>query len=732
MTFNTGKPVPSTDPRDLYDNAENLDKLVNGADPFYADRLGKLRESWSGMENSFNNAQEGRETAFTLSQADKESRFNALMESSAYVSKGAYAADVVLEAYNEYVAVDAATTGADAAFYRPGPNATLPLTLSGDWVTDEPLLRLLGDDVLRQEIAGGSFVTAEMVSYVPSGSTTSRTAEAKFRDSIDFADYIADPLADNREVLQAALDALPAGSVVRVRRTKISEALYIDKPLTLVFNGYDSEIEQTTWGKPCLYIYQADDVTLEGDARFSYRGVRSNIRNAALPTSTDPRLNSAYQAVGEGPGNARGLAAGVYVRFRCDNFRAKRIHVYGQVVGLIHATANVYADYCENNVVDELSVDTVDFGYLSGGFKQFSIGRVVAKNITTTQDDPTHAVYVGPRTTRNGQLYIGSIEVDGCHHIADASDAIRASDAFSIRDTELVTVGSVQIRNAQYIGNFQGCRAIVGSINAVLDAVTSGTVAGEEAVLFPIQGAGDVTVNYWRVETALGWSAGKVAAYITNVSGQSKLTIADGLTKMTAASPAQVGRLSSSGLMIKARMDIEYASDFDASYPERAVWSSGSSQVSNKFELIDPSLTGTSRLFNALIANQNWRIYLNPARIASLTENTIIDASGTYNVNFTSQPSAPPVATAWTGTGAVVLRGRNVMTVNNASSASLAACNSGATPGQEYMLLCTDTVTTITHSATLVTKGAANIAAGWKWFKFVVVGSVAYEIAHGR
>lgn len=154
MTFNTGNNVPSTDPRDLYDNAENLDRLVNGADPFYADRLGKLRESWSGMENSFNNAQEGRETAFTLSQADKESRFQAFLVSSGYVSKGDYAAGVVLSERNEYVAVDAATTGTSPGLYRPNASATLPLTLTGDWATESDNFVLLGDDVLRQDLAG--------------------------------------------------------------------------------------------------------------------------------------------------------------------------------------------------------------------------------------------------------------------------------------------------------------------------------------------------------------------------------------------------------------------------------------------------------------------------------------------------------------------------------------------------------------------------------------------------
>jgi len=156
MTFNTGNNVPSTDPRDLYDNAENLDKLVNGVDPFYADRKGILRESWAGMENTFATSQTGRENAFTLSQADKESRFQAFLVSSGYVSKGDYAVNVVLAERNEYVAVDAATTGTSAGLYRPNASATLPLTLTGVWATDSANLVLLGDDVLRQELANNN------------------------------------------------------------------------------------------------------------------------------------------------------------------------------------------------------------------------------------------------------------------------------------------------------------------------------------------------------------------------------------------------------------------------------------------------------------------------------------------------------------------------------------------------------------------------------------------------
>lgn len=211
MTFNTGNNVPSTDPRDLYDNAENLDKLVNGADPFYADRKGKLRQSWAGMENTFDTSQTGRENAFVLSQADKESRFQAFLVSSGYVSKGDYAAGVVLAERNEYVAVNATTTGTTAGLYRPGPGATLPLTLTGTWAADSANLVLLGDDVLRQELAAGDapLVAASAVSLEGGG-------------SLDRAVYpipggaLADGVTDVTLIMQAALDAIPDNSVIRI------------------------------------------------------------------------------------------------------------------------------------------------------------------------------------------------------------------------------------------------------------------------------------------------------------------------------------------------------------------------------------------------------------------------------------------------------------------------------------------------------------------------------------
>lgn len=206
--YRTNNPLGSMAPRDLYDNAQNIDNWSNGPEPFYEDRFGVMRRSFSGMNFEFEAGQTGRDAAFDQSQADKEGRFQAFLVSSGYVSKGDYAANVVLEERNEYVAVDAATTGTTAGLYRPGPGATLPLALTGTWATDAPNLVLLGDDVLRQDIANATDPDkgAGLVGHA------GRTAADYFNDidsSIIFARGGGEGI-DGTATLQEAVDAWAA------------------------------------------------------------------------------------------------------------------------------------------------------------------------------------------------------------------------------------------------------------------------------------------------------------------------------------------------------------------------------------------------------------------------------------------------------------------------------------------------------------------------------------------
>lgn len=51
--YNTGNPVGSNSPLDLFDNAQNLDDGINGEARTWVDRTGQTRKSWSGIETDF-------------------------------------------------------------------------------------------------------------------------------------------------------------------------------------------------------------------------------------------------------------------------------------------------------------------------------------------------------------------------------------------------------------------------------------------------------------------------------------------------------------------------------------------------------------------------------------------------------------------------------------------------------------------------------------------------------
>lgn len=136
MPYDTKNPVPSTDPRDLYDNAGITDKYVNGQEPFVPDRLGLQRRTWKGMEVDFNNAQEGRQTAF-----------DQFLESSAFVWIGDYGAGLTFTSRSQYMVRDGQN-------YRLASSTTLPYTATGNWALEQTKFSLVNsEDVLRQELS---------------------------------------------------------------------------------------------------------------------------------------------------------------------------------------------------------------------------------------------------------------------------------------------------------------------------------------------------------------------------------------------------------------------------------------------------------------------------------------------------------------------------------------------------------------------------------------------------
>jgi hypothetical protein len=139
-TYNTGKPVGSADPRDLYDNAENLDTLVNSQEKLaHDDRLGVSRKTWHGMETEFDTA-----------QAQRAADFQEFLLNSGYqVIDEAYGAGIEVTARNQVIL-------SNGEYWKLAASADLPYTTTGLGMPEDGAFVGAGDNVLRQELANQS------------------------------------------------------------------------------------------------------------------------------------------------------------------------------------------------------------------------------------------------------------------------------------------------------------------------------------------------------------------------------------------------------------------------------------------------------------------------------------------------------------------------------------------------------------------------------------------------
>lgn len=129
-TYNTLNALGSTSPKDLYDNASNMDEGMNSLSPSFRDRFGRRRETWAGME-----------TAFAQSLA-----------ALGYIDLGNYAAGIVLTSRNQGFV-------RSGIFYRPSDSLVLPYTTTGDWATESSNFVVAGDGPLRAELLASTGAT---------------------------------------------------------------------------------------------------------------------------------------------------------------------------------------------------------------------------------------------------------------------------------------------------------------------------------------------------------------------------------------------------------------------------------------------------------------------------------------------------------------------------------------------------------------------------------------------
>ena len=149
-TYNTGNPVPSADARDRYDNSQTLDEVVNGDSASYTTRTGKQVISIGGMNSRFNNDQDARESAFNLSQEEKQEAFQSFLDGTGWSSLGAYGAGVAITSHTQTVDYQG-----QPYQLKPSIPASLdaPYVTTGVWATEGVNFKLVGDNSLRQDLA---------------------------------------------------------------------------------------------------------------------------------------------------------------------------------------------------------------------------------------------------------------------------------------------------------------------------------------------------------------------------------------------------------------------------------------------------------------------------------------------------------------------------------------------------------------------------------------------------
>jgi len=187
------------DPKDLFDNAQNLDFAVNDiTKAFWKDRFGRSRPTMFGMEQAF--------SAQLLSQ---QQRFDNFIQSSGYKVIGDYTAGpLTINEYNQLIRYQGElyklTAATPLGFTTTGNDAT-------SWANDSAHFVSVGDAALRQELAapdGADMIGAQLAA---TGSVY-RTQADKNTDTVSVKDFGAkgDGVTDDGPAIRAAIAALKA------------------------------------------------------------------------------------------------------------------------------------------------------------------------------------------------------------------------------------------------------------------------------------------------------------------------------------------------------------------------------------------------------------------------------------------------------------------------------------------------------------------------------------------
>lgn len=508
MAYNTGNPVGSTDPRDLFDSAGNMDKLENGPEPFYPDRLGVQRLSRSGMIETYNNMIDGQSSQFDAAQAARVVEFGEFLTASAYIPMGNYAPGITLDKYNQYVAYG-------GYFYVPAPGS-LPFTTSGTWEgADEDLFVLFSqDDALRQDLSssdGAGMIGYSVSADYPGGSTG----------------------AEVRRVSEESAAAASELVELKSRKTHFSMPLTMIDESSVSGSTYKSEprLVETNSGK-ILAFYRIGGAHADNTGRILYREFNRETKSwgVAKVLDDDASYDTRNQLAGCDPNTGR-VFCFYSVREIPDSDIRATYYKYSEDEGVTWSARINLSQYCPYPA--QLNIPYGKLIVFSGGKLMIPLyNYLTAFTLSSTDGGLTWGTTSASLPNPNpnvSTIYSGSIAAGNAN--LPEPTIVRINDSMLVAVCRCVPLGTETNGTAtmQYIGtNWTASTTYLAGETVYLGGyfyiATTGGVSGATGPAHTSGSAVDGTVTWAYGGTPATWTAS--AEYTVNrtiLAGGSRL-----------------------------------------------------------------------------------------------------------------------------------------------------------------------------------------------------------------
>ncbi|HAY4514770.1 hypothetical protein R9J58_24260 [Escherichia coli] len=329
-TYATNNPIGSMDPKDLFDNAQNLDFAVNDiTKAIWKDRFGRDRKTYWGMEQAFSaqllsqkqigEAQlQNQKEELDAQVLSQEQRFSYFIMNSGYKFVGEYTdGPLTVTDYNQLIRYQ-------NELYKLKADTAVPFTTTGknatSWVNDFAHFINVADAALRQQI--GDPYGAEKYPELQL---------ARWRDEGDVRGWgaIGDGLNDDTDAILLCF----ADAKLRGGRTKIKfqHGTYLVRGTSLIID-FPNVLLEGNWAKLRLVdsptVIQGPVLKVAQYGNTSVRGTVENVTIKNLEIDGN-KLNQVQTMNTGGDANNPGFVSEDVVNLHVENVISRNCDGYG-------------------------------------------------------------------------------------------------------------------------------------------------------------------------------------------------------------------------------------------------------------------------------------------------------------------------------------------------------------------------------------------------------------------